>query len=75
MIPELLTYDSYVNVHASEAILNDLLKCLCLLFPKYVYEGGPQNPEFIYKTLCTYSYMFKLQSPSMHSPFDATHLP
>ena len=34
--------------------------------------------EFIYKILCIYSYMFKLQSPSKYSPFDAIrflHLP
>ena len=30
--------------------------------------------EFIYKNLRTYFYMFKLQSPSKYSPFDATHL-
>ena len=29
---------------------------------------------FIYKKLCIYSYMFKLQSPSKSSPFDAIHL-
>ena len=30
--------------------------------------------EFIYKELCVYSYMFKLQSPSKYSPFDTIHL-
>ena len=30
--------------------------------------------EFIYKKLCIYSYMFKVQSPSKYSPFDAIHL-
>ena len=30
--------------------------------------------EFIYKELCVYSYMFKLQSSSKHSPFDAIYL-
>ena len=38
------------------------------------YEGGPKNPEFTYKTLCIYSYMFILQSPSRYSPFDWIHL-
>ena len=39
-------------------------------------QGGPppKKLELIYKTLCIYSYMFKVQSPSKHSPFDATHL-
>ena len=31
---------------------------------KYLYEGGPKTPlEFIYKKLCIYFYIFKLQSP------------
>ena len=30
--------------------------------------------EFIYKKLCIYSHMFKLQSPSKYSPFDVVHL-
>ena len=30
----------------------------------YVYEEDPRKLEFIYKKLCTYSYMFKLQCPS-----------
>ena len=30
--------------------------------------------EFIYKKLYIYSYMFKLQSSSKYSPFDAIHL-
>ena len=34
----------------------------------------PKNPEFIYKKLCIYSYMFKFQSPSKCSPFDAVNL-
>ena len=33
---------------------------------------APQNPpEFIYKNLCLYSHMFKLQPPSKCSPCDA----
>ena len=40
---------------------------------KYI-RGDPPKPEFIYKKLCIYSYMFKLQSPSKYSPFDAIHL-
>ena len=40
-----------------------------------MYEGALQNtPEFMYKKLCVYSYMFKLHSPSQYSPFDAAHL-
>ena len=32
---------------------------------KRTYEGGAQNTtKFVYKELCIYSYMFKLQSPS-----------
>ena len=30
--------------------------------------------EFIYKKSCFYSYLFKLQSSSNYSPFDAIHL-
>ena len=36
--------------------------------------GSPIKPEFIYKKMCIYSYMFKVQSPSKYSPFDAIHL-
>ena len=41
-----------------------------------MYEGEPPqgNPEFIYKKLCIYSYMFKFQSPSKYSSFDAIYL-
>ena len=38
------------------------------------YEGRPPKMEFINKIFCTYSYMFKLQSLSKYSPFDAIHL-
>ena len=38
------------------------------------YEGGAKTLGFIYKKLCIYSYMFKLQSPSKYGPCDATHL-
>ena len=31
----------------------------------------PQKTEFIYKKLCIYSYMFKLQSPAKYFSFDA----
>ena len=38
-------------------------------------RGGAQKTmEFIYKKLCTYSHMFKLQSPSKCSPLDAVPL-
>ena len=30
-------------------------------------KGNPPNPECIYKKLCIYSYMFKLQSPLKYS--------
>ena len=39
------------------------------------YEGGPQKKlEYIYKNLCIYSDMFKLQSPLKYSPSDAIPL-
>ena len=34
----------------------------------------PKNPEIIYKVLCIYFYMFKLQLPAKYFPFDAIHL-
>ena len=37
-------------------------------------KGDPENPEFIYKKLCVYSYILKLQTPSKYSPFRAIHL-
>ena len=37
-------------------------------------RGGGAKMEFIYKKLCIYTYMFKLQLPSKYSPFDARHL-
>ena len=41
----------------------------------YIYtRGTPKKLEFFYKKLCIYSYMFKLQSPSKYSRFDAIHL-
>ena len=41
----------------------------------YIYTwGDPKTPKFIYKKLCIYSHMFKLQSPSKYSPSDAMHL-
>ena len=49
--------------------------CICIYIYICIYKGGHKKTlEFIYKKLCAYSYMFKLQSPSMYSPFDATHL-
>ena len=39
-----------------------------------IQRGDPKNMEFIYKTLCIYSYMFKLQSPSKYSAFDVKQL-
>ena len=40
----------------------------------WVYKRRFPQMEFIYKKLCIYSYMFKLQLPSKYSPFDAIHL-
>ena len=37
-------------------------------------QVGTQNPEFIYKKLCIYSYIFEFQWPSKCSLFDAIHL-
>ena len=37
-------------------------------------RGDLKKLEFIYKKLCIYSYMFKLQSPWRYSPFGAVHL-
>ena len=46
--------------------------CMC---NTYIYTwGDPKTPKFIYKKLCIYSHMFKLQSPSKYSPSDAMHL-
>ena len=56
------------------------LFCL-LLYPQVLKEclehtrwGWWGEPKCIYKRMCIYSYMFKLQSPSKYSPLDATHL-
>ena len=38
------------------------------------YEGAPKKDK-VYKKLCFYSYMFKVQSPSKYSLFDAIHIP
>ena len=47
-----------------------------LLFNTLLFNmrWDPKSPKFIYKKLCIYSHMFKLQSPSKCSPFDAIHL-
>ena len=46
------------------------------IFVSHMYERGlsQKTPEFIYKRLCIYSYMFKPQSPSKNSPFVLIHL-
>ena len=44
--------------------------CVCI----HIWGGTPKNQKCIYKKLCIYSYMFKLQSSSKYSPFDARHL-
>ena len=41
---------------------------------RLTYQGGPPKTGIMYKTLCIYSYMFKLQSPTKYSPFDVIHL-
>ena len=39
-----------------------------------LYSYGGDTKKFgIYKKLCMYSHMFKRQSPSKYSPFDAIH--
>ena len=45
-----------------------------LNYKSSLYTGGTPKTEFIYKKLCIYSYMFKLQLPSKYSTFDAIHL-
>ena len=42
--------------------------------PTSQVRGGIPRKPGIYKKLCIYSYMFKLQSPSKYSPFDAIRL-
>ena len=50
-------------------------ECRTIFRAEYgVYEGGPQNPWNLFIKNCIYSYMFKFQSPSKHSSFDAIHL-
>ena len=39
-----------------------------------VCERGPKKPCHLFIKNCSYSYMFKFQSPSKYSPFDAMHL-
>ena len=48
----------------------------CINFQAEVTIWGrtPPKAECIYKKLCIYSYVFKPQSPSKYSPFDAIHL-
>ena len=55
-------------------IFNYINSCVKFGFIWVLYEGGPQKTKFIYKKLCIYSSMFKLQSPSKYCPFDAIHL-
>ena len=40
----------------------------------HIWGGTPPNLELFIKKLCVYSYLFKLQSPSKYSPFDAIQL-
>ena len=46
----------------------------CLSFRFIAWEGTSHKLEFIYKNFCICSYMFKLQSCSEYSLFDAIHL-
>ena len=39
-----------------------------------ICEGDPKKPRIYLQKILYYSYMFKLQSPSKYSPFDAIHL-
>ena len=71
--------------HVSQYILNKYIcvhTCMYVHMCVYVHTymthiwnmtGGPKM-EFVYKKLCIYSYMFKLQSSSKHSPFDIIYL-
>ena len=45
-----------------------------LNYKSSLYTGGTPKTEFIYKKLCIYSYMFKLQLPSKYSLLDAINL-
>lgn len=45
-----------------------------MLIALLLCKGGPQNPGFIYKNVCMCSHVFKLQTPSEHSPPEAAHL-
>ena len=40
----------------------------------YLYKGGPKKSQNLLIKMCTYSYMFKLPSPSKCPPCDAMHL-
>ena len=67
--------ESELNTHQfyPKTSLNDRNKATSIKL--LIYEGGPQKMEFIYKKLCIHSYVFKLQSPSKYSPFDAIYPP
>ena len=41
---------------------------------KYIWRGSPPKWNLFIKKMYTYSYMFKLQSPSKYSPFYAIYL-
>ena len=57
---------AFVSVYMASASM--------LYVPMCCHMRGTKNTlEFIYKKLCIYSYMFKLQSPSKHSPFARIH--
>ena len=47
---------------------------LCCVSNLWCIGGPPKKTEFIFFKLCIYSNMFKFQSPSKYSPFDAIHL-
>ena len=55
-------------------MISDIEHLFMYLLAIWLYIYSPKTQEFIYKKLCIYSYMFKLQLPSKYPPFDAIHL-
>ena len=64
-----LTLCQFCGITISKIIGNDVKTHIWI-----VWEWPPQKPEIIYQKMCIYSYMFKLQSCSKYSPFDAMRL-
>ena len=65
-----------VHSRLNEFLLHtkEWINFLCTFLSQYfcLLEGEPPNPQNLLKIV--YSHMFKLQSPSKYSPFDAIHL-